>query len=244
VQSYPPLLQVKSVHNIPVEILWHWFTSGSLKQAIQCGLEDGIYLPNDPLHVWVLNYLLYYYLVACKPVCALFNWVWPLIVQDALDVFTECWNNHRVHLQAKPNASGCTPWHAYTVPELMGGQDCLIPVLQAAINALCAEIEVTRKEVFRWVDEEFRVSGRGLCEYWEASMHDCKWVEPIWKDVAGDAAFVRGNCVISCITHSVVVLFMCQNCQFKMPFTRPCPKWDHRASLWVMQDTLFSLPIA
>jgi hypothetical protein len=44
------------------------------------------------------------------------------------------------------------------VPESLGGQDCRIPVEKETLEALRAEIPVSREESMRWVDDEFATS--------------------------------------------------------------------------------------
>ncbi|KAF5332113.1 hypothetical protein D9611_008101 [Ephemerocybe angulata] len=139
---YPPFLQLKSVHNTPIEGLWHWFlkTFGvNLKVVVVSGYENGNYNPNNPVHP------------------KLFYWLWPQIMQIVLDRFVEYWNNHKIRKQAKkPNMSGSTPRHAFTVPALPAF-DCGIEVDQAVIDALRNEIKKPREEVMMWpgVDAEF-----------------------------------------------------------------------------------------
>ncbi|KAF8886422.1 hypothetical protein CPB84DRAFT_1816716 [Gymnopilus junonius] len=112
-EQFPPMLQMRSVHNTPIEGLWHW---------------------------------------------QLFYWLWPKILQIQLDQFVEYWNNHRIRAQAdKPNMSGSTPRHAFTVPDLPA-QQCGITVDQAVIDALRHQIPVSRKDSMRWVDDEFEVA--------------------------------------------------------------------------------------
>lgn len=48
---------MRSVHNTPIEGLWHWFrqTFGqNIKDTIHSGFQRGIYKPNNPLHPYVL----------------------------------------------------------------------------------------------------------------------------------------------------------------------------------------------
>jgi hypothetical protein len=50
---YPPVIQIRSVHNTPIEGLWHWFlkTYGfNIKDIIVTGYRDGYYNPNNPVH--------------------------------------------------------------------------------------------------------------------------------------------------------------------------------------------------
>jgi len=87
---------------------------------------------------------------------ALFNWLWPPIVQKGLDGFTEYWNHHKVRSQkTKALPSGTTPINAYTSPELYGGIRCGTAVLQEDVERLRDELPVTREEAFRWVSDEF-----------------------------------------------------------------------------------------
>lgn len=68
----------------------------------------------------------------------------------------EYWNNHRIRFQPnKPNVSGTSPRQAFTAPASYGGQDCRIKVDQATVDALRAEIPVSRKDAMRWVEDEF-----------------------------------------------------------------------------------------
>ncbi|KAF8901851.1 hypothetical protein CPB84DRAFT_1815067 [Gymnopilus junonius] len=142
-EQFPPMLQMRSVHNTPIEGLWHWFlqTFGhNIKDTIRSGFELGIYNPNNSVHP------------------QLFYWLWPKILQIQLDQFVEYWNNHRIRAQAdKPNMSGSTPRHAFTVPDLPA-QQCGITVDQAVIDALRHQIPVSRKDSMRWVDDEFEVA--------------------------------------------------------------------------------------
>ena len=55
-KKYPPILQLKSVHNTPIEGLWHWFQRAkglNIKELIRSGYLDGIYNPNHPIHPYV-----------------------------------------------------------------------------------------------------------------------------------------------------------------------------------------------
>ena len=50
--------------------------------------------------------------------------------------------------------SGCTPRHAFAVPE-PPAQDCKIQVDQVVIDALRNQIPVSREDSMRWVDVTF-----------------------------------------------------------------------------------------
>ncbi|KAJ2935816.1 hypothetical protein H1R20_g1278, partial [Candolleomyces eurysporus] len=113
VDKYPPMIQIRSVHNTPIEGLWHWFlkTYGlNIKDVIVNGYRDGFYNPNNPVHP------------------LLFYWLWPKVVQEQLDTFTEFWNTHRIRTQKeKPNMSGSTPKHAFIAPKAPAEKASLIP---------------------------------------------------------------------------------------------------------------------
>ncbi|KAI6032627.1 hypothetical protein F5J12DRAFT_795520 [Pisolithus orientalis] len=72
--QYLPFQFLKSVHNTPIEGLWHWFldTKGiNVKISLQSRLHDGVHHPNKSLHK------------------QLFYWLWPKILQGKLDSFVE-----------------------------------------------------------------------------------------------------------------------------------------------------------
>ncbi|KAH7885579.1 hypothetical protein F5I97DRAFT_1887020 [Phlebopus sp. FC_14] len=151
VNEYPPFLFLKSIHNTPIEGLWHWFakTQGiNMKTLIQSGRNDGIYHLNKDLHK------------------QLFYWLWPQILQEQLDKFVEYWNNHRIRYQKdKPNPSGTTPRHAFTAPQACGGQDCKVAVMQDVLDALRVAIPVSQKESMCWVSDDFaEMAGRVYIE--------------------------------------------------------------------------------
>ncbi|KAJ3980302.1 hypothetical protein F5890DRAFT_1419886 [Lentinula detonsa] len=142
-EKYPPALHLRSVHNTPIEGLWHWFTNTAginLKDELRRGYTDNIFHPGSQVHI------------------NLFNWLWPKILQNELDVFTEYWNNHRIRCQpGKPNASGTSPRHAFTLPKSISpeAEDCRIAIDQFVVDALRKEIPVSQKEAMRYVSDEF-----------------------------------------------------------------------------------------
>ncbi|KAF8132928.1 hypothetical protein EV363DRAFT_1397838 [Boletus edulis] len=139
--EYPPFLFLKSVHNTPIESFWHIFqdrVAKNFKSVLQQGLADGIYHPNDPAHI------------------QLFKWLWPQILQHEVDDFVDTWNSHRIrHQKTKLNASGTIPWHAFTVPQSQGGQECGIRVDMLVVDALRKEIPTSQEESMCWVDDVF-----------------------------------------------------------------------------------------
>ncbi|KAJ2912173.1 hypothetical protein MD484_g8242, partial [Candolleomyces efflorescens] len=141
VTQSPPVLQLKSVHNTPIEGLWHWFseTCGlNIKEMIISGYQNGIYNPSDPVHQ------------------SLFNWIWPQALQLQLDRFAEYWNNHKIRSQKrKPNMSGSTPRHAFIAPDPTCATKCYIEVNKPAIEALRGNIPTCRDDSMRFVDPGF-----------------------------------------------------------------------------------------
>ena len=79
------------------------------------------------------------------------------MLQIQVDAFIEYWNNHCIRTQKnKPNMSGSTPRHAFTVLA-PPAQDCKIPVSRQAIHALRSHIPVTHEEAMCWVEDAFDV---------------------------------------------------------------------------------------
>ncbi|KAJ6599631.1 hypothetical protein B0H10DRAFT_2311281 [Mycena sp. CBHHK59/15] len=140
---YPASVALKSTNNTPIESLWHWFQDQCGKNLflhITKGRDEGIFNPNNPIHVH------------------LFNWIWPPIVQGELDHFTERWNSHVIRRQRnKLMPSGVSPNELYAHPEYYGGRCFAIPVPQAAVDAFRASIRLSRDTALSWVPAEFDV---------------------------------------------------------------------------------------
>ncbi|KAF6752682.1 hypothetical protein DFP72DRAFT_1033891 [Ephemerocybe angulata] len=137
VAQFPPVVQIKSVHNTPIEGLWHWFLENSgrnLKDTIVSGQTNGIFHPGDPTHAQLFNYL------------------WPKVLQIQLDNFVTFWNNHRIRTQkSKPNMSGTTPQHAFIAPDPAQAEKCAIAVEQPVVDALRRQIATSRADSMRFV---------------------------------------------------------------------------------------------
>lgn len=61
VDEWPAFQALKSVHNTPIEGLWHWFsedTGVSLKQVLNRGKAEGIFHVGDDYHRSAHQYLL------------------------------------------------------------------------------------------------------------------------------------------------------------------------------------------
>ncbi|KAJ3986983.1 hypothetical protein F5890DRAFT_1571998 [Lentinula detonsa] len=150
--KYPAALHLKSVHNTPIEGLWHWFTNTmgvNLKDELRRGYTDGFFHPGSQIHI------------------NLFNWLWPKILQQQLNVFTEYWNNHKIRFQPnKPNASGTTPRNAFINPKSCSPQaeECGISVDSVVVDALRKGIPVSREEAMRYVSDEFCAKAEAVYE--------------------------------------------------------------------------------
>ncbi|KAJ2929127.1 hypothetical protein H1R20_g7964, partial [Candolleomyces eurysporus] len=141
VARFPPVFQLKSVHNTPIEGLWHWFSEMcglNIKEMIIAGYQNGIYNLNDPIHL------------------SLFNWLWPQALQLQLDHFSEYWNNHKIRSQKrKPNMSGSTPRHAFIAPDPTRITKCYIDVDKPVVEALREQIPISCGDSMQFVNHEF-----------------------------------------------------------------------------------------
>ena len=55
--QFPPAQHVRSIHNMPIEGLWHWFVTlfgVDIKDAILDGKVTGTYNPGNPIHPYVI----------------------------------------------------------------------------------------------------------------------------------------------------------------------------------------------
>ncbi|KAJ7774455.1 hypothetical protein B0H14DRAFT_3095915 [Mycena olivaceomarginata] len=140
---YPAMVALYCTNNTPIEGLWRWFQDQCGKNLyieITKGRDEGIFNPNNPIHVY------------------LFNWIWPPIVQGELDHFTEWWNSHVIRRQHnKTMPSGVSPNKLHTHPEYYGGRCFAIPVPRDAINEFRKTIKISGEAALAWVPEDFDV---------------------------------------------------------------------------------------
>jgi len=142
---WPPAVQVESKHNTPSEGFWRWKQQGeghSIREAIFVGKSEGLFNPNNQLHIKT------------------FNWLWPPLVQHRLDEFREYWNNHRISTQKhKTLPTGTSPRQMWLVPEEVRAtsRNCSVNVNMITVGQLREELGGAEKrdETFRFVDAEF-----------------------------------------------------------------------------------------
>ncbi|KAJ8089941.1 hypothetical protein PM082_018519 [Marasmius tenuissimus] len=146
--EYPPFVALTSTHNITIESCWKWlhkYNGIGIREVLEQGKNNGLFQPTNPLH------------------CDLFHWLWPKIVQGCLDEFVDYWNKHKIRTQDGVRTSGTTPNQIMACPELYGLVDCSIPVDTQAVDALRGRLP-PRKEVLRWVSDEFEVVAQAAYE--------------------------------------------------------------------------------
>ncbi|KAI1781874.1 hypothetical protein LXA43DRAFT_590306 [Ganoderma leucocontextum] len=135
---------IQSTHNVCIENIWmRWLkTAGrNLQSIILEGKTNGLFNPLDEVDI------------------NLFQWLWSQIVQLEFDKFKQYWNCHRVRGQRKKELpSGATPLDVYENPEAYGYDDLSIPVEHEVVEGLRQQLEVTRSEAFRFVDDEFKAA--------------------------------------------------------------------------------------
>ncbi|KZV83070.1 hypothetical protein EXIGLDRAFT_729008 [Exidia glandulosa HHB12029] len=147
-ERFPPFVQISSFKNTPAEGGWHWlrnFEGYNLHDAITAG-RDRFNALDD------IQFCLFY-------------WIWPPIVQKALNEFSETWNIHAIRRQhLKANPSGYTPNHVYAAPRSLGLQHCKIPVSSEIVAALREEQELTREQALGFCSASFDEAARGAYE--------------------------------------------------------------------------------
>ncbi|KAF9069298.1 hypothetical protein BDP27DRAFT_1383233 [Rhodocollybia butyracea] len=121
-RTYPPAVQMKSVHHTTIEGFWKWLLEKkglNIKDHILRGKTEHIFSDIASFHI------------------DLFHWIFPPLVQEALDEFGFWWNEHCVRRQPeKIMPSGHIPADALEHPELYNGLNCLIKVPMESVNEL------------------------------------------------------------------------------------------------------------
>ncbi|KAE9397803.1 hypothetical protein BT96DRAFT_822851 [Gymnopus androsaceus JB14] len=137
----PSFVALKSTDNIVIEGSWnHWlrYKGKTLREAIEVGRNEGYFQPSNEMHV------------------LLFNWIWPKVVQSALDEFVAYWNNHKTRNQHAANIpTGAAPNVIFDFPHNYGLSNCGVAVPTSDIAALRETILRTREECFQWVPVDF-----------------------------------------------------------------------------------------
>ncbi|KAF7321774.1 hypothetical protein MKEN_00699100 [Mycena kentingensis (nom. inval.)] len=148
---YPAHVSVKSVHNTIIEAFWRWLREKlglDLRDHILRGKVEHIFDITSPLHL------------------ALFNWIFPPLIQAALDDFRIYWNHHRIRRQNNKNMpSGHVPSVVMRNPHLYGGINCFVKVPKADIDELrlmLMEEVGPRCDHLSWVDGDFAAAAAGV----------------------------------------------------------------------------------
>jgi hypothetical protein len=58
IEQWPASVQVQSKHNTPIEGFWRWKRQGeghSIRESISIGNTEGLFNPNNELHVYVFQ---------------------------------------------------------------------------------------------------------------------------------------------------------------------------------------------
>ncbi|KAF8579544.1 hypothetical protein K439DRAFT_1524163 [Ramaria rubella] len=110
----PPFVALRSVNNTTIEGIWHW-----LRKTAEHNFIDEVHHGHNE-GIFNPNDNLY---------ISLFKWIWPPIFHSQKN---------------KLMPSGATPQDIFTSPQAYGGERCLIPVPQDAINALRANLPHSR----------------------------------------------------------------------------------------------------
>lgn len=91
----------------------------------------------------------------------MFNWLWPKIVQHAVDEFIQYWNDHKTRKQKSSNLpSGTSPNLIFDFPENYGLINCgtRLAAPKEEVEALRATIPKSREKCFRWVSDDFKIA--------------------------------------------------------------------------------------
>ena len=100
--------------------------------------------------------------------------------------------------------SNKTPRDIFTRPEAVGRERCSIPVPQEAIDQLRADMEVSREDAFRFVDDTFAniaqavwqsIGTQGFCVENGWIIFEQMVVHPALAEAVGIAACRTSNCM-------------------------------------------------
>ncbi|KAJ7590443.1 hypothetical protein C8J56DRAFT_888594 [Mycena floridula] len=160
-EGVPAVRALKSLNNIPIESSWQYMSKHighDMKEIIMLSQSQGYFIPAIQLHV-LPRMELTLNLTDSQPKLEetnsesdLFNWLWPKIMQQCLDLWRTYWNSHTVRSQPdKVLPSGDSPDLIYQLPKNHGLINCSTPVTKAAIDILGK----SQAECMRWVSEEF-----------------------------------------------------------------------------------------
>ncbi|KAF8513374.1 hypothetical protein JB92DRAFT_2924067, partial [Gautieria morchelliformis] len=173
-EKWPSGMRLRSVHNTPIESFWRWKRNGeghSIRHILSLGCDRGIFHPNDGIHIDV------------------FNWLWPLLVQDRLDRFRDYWNSHHIPYQkGKLNASGTSPCNALLIPTSVSttARDCSIHIRPELVEHLREAYggDEGHETAFRFVSCEFQAEADNA---WLALRRPSIILAMAWDWEAGEA---------------------------------------------------------
>lgn len=162
VEIWPAAVAIPSTHNTPIEGFWRWKRQGeghSIRDAIFVGKTAGIFNPNNQLHMYVHLYV-FRLIILLTILSNIFNWLWPPLVQERLDIFRDYWNNHRLSSQKhKLLPTGTSPRHMWTVPDKVRAtaRQCFVNVDMATVRQMRMDLGGTEghDKAFRFVTAEF-----------------------------------------------------------------------------------------
>lgn len=107
--------------------------------------------------LWCLDYYRYDSLIHSD----VFNWLWPRLLQDRLDLFREYWNNHYLRPQKdKMLPSGTSPRQIWEAPESVSptARNCSVKVRPELVSQLRDSIGGVdgRHHAYAFVTQEFK----------------------------------------------------------------------------------------
>ncbi|KZT33382.1 hypothetical protein SISSUDRAFT_418902 [Sistotremastrum suecicum HHB10207 ss-3] len=166
--KYPAWMALPSTRNTPIEGYWHWLRNNIGKTLVihlVKGKDMGIFNSANNIHT------------------QLFQWLWPPVVQRALDKFKADWGRHTLRKQRKKEMpSGVSPDVIYKLPERFGGINCFTPVDPLLVKEFRKQIPVSREEAFRWVSDSFDTVAHAVYQGLENSVPlDTLLPEHVWE---------------------------------------------------------------
>ncbi|KAJ7191847.1 hypothetical protein GGX14DRAFT_380630, partial [Mycena pura] len=136
----PATKSLKSTDNIPSESGWRYWMDdegANLKSALLEGHTNGLFMPNDPIHV------------------NLFQWLWVRIIRHHLNEFKTYFNATPRRSQKAKLLPTAAPDAVWRNPQAFGLQHCGTAIPKEAVQELRDRLPLSREHVMRWVPDEF-----------------------------------------------------------------------------------------